>query len=463
MKLDPNNLETTVMSSSSIPQPNNRRGESNNGRGDIDTTSNQQLPSPKLRRHIKRLSMNESFRRSKRSVYKFSLLEDTESLFSTDVRYYGGPYAHIRKTLDYKYHKHYTKERQWLQDSIIDKLLHEIVQQQDTSLYCSCMDNNKSGSKDFSRQSLGGESEHGSLSRSDSILSFADLSLREKMCSLPSKPWLVYIVGEEKVSKQDALKSLIEQDHFPILGFVLVDPEEIQTLLPEYSSYVQEYGKVRSIELMRKETGYIAEILTKAALKKGLNAIVFSTFWNADWYPSYFDLLRKDLHLLNIAILHVIGDGKEGENGPIISEAHRTSSLPTYLPTIDTTKSLKSTDFSVSKSNDSQRVICAVEKLKSTKLIDFNCTLRMSSNDDDNLYIADENKITWKDFRKQFEQKPVASGEGISQGIEEMIHRGESDFIRQFDIHKSTEENYKADNMNFYGAFAHIRATLVSF
>eukprot|EP01083_Nonionella_stella_P056179 148105_1 len=69
---------------------------------------------------------------SKRTSIKFSNLQSTHELYevhetSPDFDKFYGPYAHIRKVLDYSFHSNYILQRQWVQDSIIDKLLNEIV------------------------------------------------------------------------------------------------------------------------------------------------------------------------------------------------------------------------------------------------------------------------------------------------------------------------------------------------
>ena len=459
-------------------------------------------------RPLRRESINDSFQRSKRIISKFSILEDTETLFGTNEEYFGGPYAHIRKTLDYKYHTHYTKERQWLQDSIIDKLLHEIVQHHVST---SDLDQNHRsvGSRSHpihygTGGSGGGSGGSGGSrgGRGESIGSLGDMSsqhsirsINEELCSLPSEPWLVYIVGTQKKKntfKKSAVKSLMDQNRFPILGFVLVDPQEIQTLFPEYSSYVHEYGDVQCEELMRKETGFIAEILTKAALQKGLNVIVFSTFWNVDWYPSYFQTLRLDIYCLHIAILHVMTHDEEIEGGldgddddddelqqyqyqqqqqqeqkqqqQEQKQQHQSKCLPSYLPSLPEECSPHRHGMNIL--NASERVFHAVRKLHS--MVDYYCLFRMSNKNEKNINEDEQDleiinkQLTWKEFSQNFTQKTVACGEDVPQGIDEMIHRGEGDFIQQFDVHKSTEENYKADHMYFYGAYAHIRETLVS-
>lgn len=60
----------------------------------------------------------------KRTSIQFSVDKSTHDLYLNQREQYTfyGPYAHIRRSLDYDYHCNYSKTRQWLQDSIIDKL-----------------------------------------------------------------------------------------------------------------------------------------------------------------------------------------------------------------------------------------------------------------------------------------------------------------------------------------------------
>jgi hypothetical protein len=60
----------------------------------------------------------------KRTSIQFSVEKSTHDLYLNPREQYKfyGPYAHIRRSLDYGYHCNYSKTRQWLQDSIIDKL-----------------------------------------------------------------------------------------------------------------------------------------------------------------------------------------------------------------------------------------------------------------------------------------------------------------------------------------------------
>ena len=430
---------------------------------------------------------------SKTSSCKFSHTKDTESLFSTtaaatstttatstststissnlddhenekiaDEYKCQGPYKHIRQKLDYGYHRRYIKERQWLQDSIIDKLLHEVVQNninnnnnnnnnnnifQKSSVQSTT--NNKSDlyplqSKshliDTTITSTLDKSSHHSISQRPSSL---DL---QKLSTLPTDPWLVYIVGTHFISKSSAISTLLKSNHFPILSFVLVDPMEIQSLLPEYQSYIHEYGEERGIELMNNETGYIAEILTRAALQSGTNVIVYTTFQSDDWNPKHFRILREEVSPLKIGILHVISDKeqveviKNGENSNI--QHHDDRAIDHFVD------------------RESQRIHKTVEKL--IEHVDFHCLLKMTSKDDDQINIDIQSEgVTWESFYHEFQQDSTSAYQPLL--IDEIINRrGESGLIQMFDVLKSTEENHQSNDMKFYGPYAHLRKTLVS-
>jgi len=59
-------------------------------------------------------------------------------------------------------------------------------------------------------------------------------------------------------------------------------------------------------ELTRKESGYIAEIMTLAALQAGKNVLVDGSLRDYEWYRLYFVRLRCEYPSLKIAILHII-------------------------------------------------------------------------------------------------------------------------------------------------------------
>lgn len=69
------------------------------------------------------------------------------------------------------------------------------------------------------------------------------------------------------------MRKLVEKGRFPLLAFVVVDPDEIRRKLPEYHLYVSTQPELAG-EMTRKESGYIAEILTLAGLESGKVSII---------------------------------------------------------------------------------------------------------------------------------------------------------------------------------------------
>ena len=189
---------------------------------------------------------------------RFSVLVSSEENHQMKELDFIGPYAHIRKTLDYSYHKNYTFDRQRFQDAIISELLrHAVVEDQDGNI-----------------------------------------------CTTPTEPWIVFTAGAMGAGKSYTMKRLVDQGRFPLIAFINVDPDGIRRQLPEFHLYVSSNPELAG-ELTRKEAGFISEILTLAALETGKNVLVDGSLRDHDWYKSYFARLREGFPSLRLAILHV--------------------------------------------------------------------------------------------------------------------------------------------------------------
>ena len=344
----------------------------------------------------------------KRTSVRFSSKHSTNILYETLGEDFVGPYAHIRRTLDYEYHNNYTKERQWLQDSIIDKLLSEIVtgdldnQREDTQLDEDQLDD--------------------------------DINAKRKqttMCTMPVNPWLVYVAGTEESNRSITIHRLLENHddgselgdacndlpRFPILGFCLVDPEEIRSLLPEHQAYLQESGRKFAADNTRKETGYICELLTRAALQAGTNVLVFGALKDAKWYKQYFQRLKSDFDHLNIGILQIVAPREE-------------------------------------TSKESGRISKAIEELHPN----IHCFYKLRSGGTSEEIRILTKDITWKSFQSKFLQECAFVPEKIHKFPTK--HRGDKGFIREFTTNLSTEDNYQSSSASFFGPYAHLRKTL---
>ena len=147
-----------------------------------------------------------SLRKARETKSPFSVLISSEENNRSDNMHLYGKYSHIRKTLDYSYHANYTFERQMLQDSIITDMLNEAY----------ILD------------------EEGNIG------------------TVATDPWIVFTAGAMGAGKGYTMKFLVEEQWFPLPAFVIVDPDEIRRLLPEYRLYITENPE-RAGELTRKE------------------------------------------------------------------------------------------------------------------------------------------------------------------------------------------------------------------
>lgn len=169
-----------------------------------------------------------------------------------------GKYVRERETVDYTYHKHYTPERQLLQDKLMDLFHDTIVYDTDHNL----------------------------------------------TCDRPLNNWLVFTAGPMGAGKGRTMHWLAQQGLFPLSGFVKVDPDSLRELLPETCEYMAR-DPASAGQMTQKEVGYVAEILSMEALNEGKNVLVDGTLRNAAWYSEYMKTLHEQFPNLKFAIIHV--------------------------------------------------------------------------------------------------------------------------------------------------------------
>jgi len=203
-------------------------------------------------------SRHRSIQGARQKHRRFSVLISSEENNQSDDLNFYGKFSHIRETLDYQYHSNYTFERQKLQDAIVDDML-------DAAIF---------------------------------------LDVDGKIGSVPTEPWIVFTAGPMGAGKSHVMKTLLDKALFPLKAFVMVDPDEIRHLLPEYHVYIDENPEIAG-EMTRKEAGFIAEILTLAALQAGKNVLQDGSLRDWEWYKEYFARLRDEFPAVRQAILHV--------------------------------------------------------------------------------------------------------------------------------------------------------------
>ncbi len=182
----------------------------------------------------------------------------TEENFRSETHELCGHFKAIRERLDYNYHGHYSCARQRLQDFIIHSIL------------------------------AAAENE----------------SIKNRHCRVSPNPWVVFTAGVMGAGKSFTIRRLHEKGLFPLDTFVVVDPDEIRRLLPEFQIYLRTSAE-NAGALTRKEAGMMAEILSEAALERGQNVLKDGSLRDADWYKNYFNELRHSFPGIRLGIIHV--------------------------------------------------------------------------------------------------------------------------------------------------------------
>lgn len=118
--------------------------------------------------------------RKSRLVRRFSVLKSTEQhhVADADDKTFYGVYGHLRKCLDYNYHVHYTKKRQWFHDAVV----------------------------------------------ADSLFKDNDWSEVGPNTKIPTTSlWLILTVGIHGVYKHSVIHNLIASKKLPLTTFVRID------------------------------------------------------------------------------------------------------------------------------------------------------------------------------------------------------------------------------------------------
>ena len=79
------------------------------------------------------------------------------------------------------------------------------------------------------------------------------------------------------------MEKLRQNRRFPLVSFVIADPDEIRREFPEYLEYVKR-DALTAGELTMKEAGFVAEILQLVALDNGKNVLVDGSLRDHAWY-----------------------------------------------------------------------------------------------------------------------------------------------------------------------------------
>lgn len=272
----------------------------------------------------------------------FAIDRSTKEIYGADNLEYYGPFRDVRAKLDYNYHGNYLKSRQQFQDRIVEKF-------------------------------------------------FSGTTIRDSVhghdCKTALSPWIVFTAGVMGAGKSHTMQQLASRGLFPLASYVVADPDEIRSHFPEYHRYALE-NPDRAGELTNKEAGYLTEIVTEVALRRGRNVLVDGSLRDHGWYREHFARLRGRYGSLRIAILHVRAD-----RASVLARAERRGrETGRVVPRATLEESFRHVPVSVNRLAPSA---------------DFFCELDNSS-DLDEVRLKTEG-VTWDSFRDNWAQTCAGS------------------------------------------------------
>lgn len=188
--------------------------------------------------------------------HEFSVPDGFDYICSTHEAYQAiegesgawGPFAHIRSCLDQSYHGVYTRERQRLQDVLVENVV-----------------------------SVGRSQAHA---------------------------WLIYTAGAMGAGKTRTVRWMGERGILPLHDFVHVDPDAFKTALPEWEGYWRRNPLSAGLNTQR-ESGYLAEIARETALRESKHVWVDGSLRDGAFHFRLLEDLRARYPTYRIALISV--------------------------------------------------------------------------------------------------------------------------------------------------------------
>jgi len=152
-----------------------------------------------------------------------------------DINEFTGDFIKERKIMDYNWFNNYTLERQLLQDKIIHSILDSKKYKHNRKAIYTCG---------------------------------------------------IFGSGKTRTLKWMNYESMIDLD-----SFVIINPDSIKYLLPEFSDMLKKDSKNASTAV-HKESTYISLIIEYVAINSGMNYIVDGSLQNWEWYITHLSSIK---------------------------------------------------------------------------------------------------------------------------------------------------------------------------
>lgn len=117
--------------------------------------------------------------------------------------------------------------------------------------------------------------------------------------------WVVFTAGAMGVGKGYVMTYLLDKGYMLLDAFHVVDPDTIRMALPEWNQLV-ELNIRQAGSILQKESGYLAEILREALIRRRDNVIVDGSL--RDTAYAIQDIERLKARGVKIGVIHITGD-----------------------------------------------------------------------------------------------------------------------------------------------------------
>ena len=119
------------------------------------------------------------------------------------------------------------------------------------------------------------------------------------------RPWMAFTAGAMGAGKSYTMRRLAERSVFGLQHFMRVDPDAIKYMLPEMEGYLR-HDRSSAGTMVHDESTFISELVQGEGLAESKHLLVDGSLRNVDWYAALFQRIRQDYPHYRIAVLHVV-------------------------------------------------------------------------------------------------------------------------------------------------------------
>jgi hypothetical protein len=130
--------------------------------------------------------------------------------------------------------------------------------------------------------------------------------------TVSANPMLIFTSGSMGVGKGFSIGSLMSSGIIDPSKYLVIDPDEIKTMMPEYADFLKANPR-GGAGFVHRESGHIQERLTELAMRTGKNIIVDGSLGAYDWWKKEIPRIQKAFPHYTTAILTVSTDAETQE------------------------------------------------------------------------------------------------------------------------------------------------------